>query len=93
MLTNKNNNAMDELVDFNTVVYSDPYIAEKEFVITPIADRYGMTAEQVIADFDVDLLLTVLAKYDLYEDNRQGYMLVHALDSDEYWNLVEEYRN
>ncbi len=73
-------------------VIFDPILALQEFVITPIADRMGITGEEVEARYDAELIFFVATEYDSIS-GREGFRLRRDIDTDRFWELVSLYEN
>ena len=71
-------------------VIFDPILALQEFVIVPIADRMGITGEEVEARYDVELIFSVLTEYDSI-NGREGFRLRRDFDTDNFETVIESY--
>lgn len=69
-------------------VFVDPYLALDEFIVAPIADRYGITAEEVKERFDLELIFSNLTEYDSI-NGREGYRLRTDLSEERVQAIVE----
>lgn len=73
-------------------VILDPILALNEFVIVPVADRFGITGEEVEARYDVDLILSTTTEYDSI-NGREGFRRRRDVDTDRFWELVALYED
>lgn len=73
-------------------VYIDPILALNEFVIVPVADRFGITAEEVEKRFDTQLIFSTTTEYDSI-NGREGFRRRRDVDTDRFWDLVALYEN
>jgi len=69
-------------------VHFDPYNAVAEFVTTPIADRFGLTGEEVEESFEVDAIFRSVTEYGRI-DGREGHRLRGDMTDERYWATVE----
>ena len=82
---------MDTNFDPNAIrVIFDPILALQEYVIAPVADRMGITAEEVASRYDVELLFSVVTEYDSI-NGREGYLLRRDMDESRFWDSVASY--
>jgi len=68
-------------------VYTDPFLALEEFVIAPVADRFGLTGEEVEGHYDTELIFQSVTEYDSI-NGREGFRLRSDLTEDGYWSAV-----
>lgn len=80
-------------------VISDPELAMQTFVIAPIADHFGRTAEEVEEDFDIELIFaeTVYLGNDSTEDEnplegRLGYRVKEHITEERFYSIVDDSR-
>lgn len=80
-------------------VISDPELAMQTFVIAPVADHFGRTAEEVEEDFDIELIFaeTVYLGNDSTEDEnplegRLGYRVKEHITEELFYSIVDDSR-
>lgn len=67
----------------------DPILALQEFIVVPMADKLGLTGEEIEARYDVELIFSVLTEYDSI-GGREGFRL-RAEAEDNFWIVVAAY--
>lgn len=82
--------AQNSVYDIRVIL--DPILALNEFVITPVADRFGITGEEVEARYDVELIFSTTTEYDSI-NGREGFRRRRDVDTDRFWELVALYEN
>lgn len=70
-------------------VYRDPIIALEEFVISPVADRFGITGEEVEETYDTELIFKSITEYDSL-NGQEGFRLRADLTEEQLWATVDE---
>jgi len=80
-------------------VIFDPELAMQTFVIAPIADHFGRTAEEVEEDFDIELIFaeTVYLGTDSTEDEnplegRLGWRVKEHITEELFYSIVDDSR-
>jgi hypothetical protein len=76
----------------NVRVYDDYHTALNEFVIVPVADHFGITGEEVYAEFDTELIFSSVAEYESF-NGREGFCIRRTLDDEAYLRTVEYQRS
>jgi len=75
----------------NVKLYDDYETALNEFVITPLSDAFGLTGEDVQADYDVELIFDSVTTYDSI-NGREGFRIARDLTEEAYLRTVEAQR-
>lgn len=73
-------------------VIFDPILALQEFIVVPMADKLGLTGEEIEARYDVELIFSVLTEYDSL-NGREGFRRRRDVATDRFWELVSLYEN
>jgi len=80
-------------------VISDPESAMQTFVIAPLADHFGQTAEEVEEDFDIELIFaeTVYLGSDSVGDEnplegRLGWRVKEHITEELFYSIVDDSR-
>lgn len=73
-------------------VILDPILALQEFIVVPMADKLGITGEEVEARYDVELIFSATTEYDSI-NGREGFRRRRDVATDRFWELVSLYEN
>ena len=83
--------AIGTYIDGDIKLYHDPYLALAEFVTIPLADRFGLTGEEIAETFDTEQILFAVTEYDSI-NGREGRRFRTDMTDERYWFIVEDYR-
>lgn len=83
--------AIGTYIDGGIKLYHDPYLALAEFVSAPIADRFGLTGEEIEETFDTEQILFAVTEYDSIS-GREGRRFRADMTDERYWAIVEGHR-